>query len=241
VAAHLCANQDRDLALLAAAWSVSIRWMSRLRQLCLVVGAILLSTATIGLGAERSRPAVAAAFDIHKVDWASVTLPGSVCGASQPIRLHHGSAFVTPIPRRWSRDSFDGKRGITVDSGWDAVVYGDLAGSGHDDAGLLVNCNNGSGTADGALLYAWVIFSGHGGRLSAVGIVTPQVQPPEVLPTLIGLAITPGKITAHETFYGPADATCCASGRATTIWTYAHGVLQPGVPAIIRRPTHNIL
>ncbi len=132
---------------------------------------------------------------------------------------------------------FPGKRGITVDSGWNAVVFGDLEGSGDDDAGLTVNCNNGGGTADGSLLYSWVIFSGRGGRLSVVGIVTPRVQPPEVLPTLIEIAITPGTITAHEVFYGPDDATCCASGSATTIWTYAHGTLQPGVPAITRHPT----
>jgi hypothetical protein len=211
--------------------------MSRPRWLCLVVGAVLLSSATTGLGAVRSRPAVpASAFDIHKVDWASVTLPGAACSASQPIRLHHGRAFVTPIPRRWSRDSFLGKRGLTVDSGWDAVIFGDLEGSGQDDAGLAVNCNNGGGTADGALLYSWVIFSGRGGRLSVVGIVTPQVQPPEVLPTLIEIAIAPGRITAHEVFYGPDDATCCASGRATTIWTYAHRALRPGVPVVMRHP-----
>lgn len=231
-----CAR-PRHRALLAAIQSVNIREVSRPRSLCLVVGAVLLSSATAGFGAERSRPAVAAlAFDLHKVDWASVTLPGSVCGASRPVRLHHGSAFITPIPRRFSRDSFPGKRGVTVDSSWNAVVFGDLAGSGHDDAGLAVNCNNGGGTADGVLLYTWVIFSGRGGRLSPVGIVTPQVQPSEELPTLIGIAITPGKITANEFFYGPADATCCSSGRATTVWTYAHGTLRPGVPVITRRP-----
>ncbi len=184
-----------------------------------------------------SRPTgTASAFDIHKVDWSSVTLPGSACGASQPIRLHHGSAFVTPIPRRWSRDSFPDRQGVTVYASSSAVVFGDLAGSGPDDAGLPVNCNNGGGTADGVLLYAWVLFSGSGGRLSVVGTVTPQVQPPDVLPTLLEIAITPGEITAHEGFYGPTDATCCASGRATTTWTYAHGALRPGVPVITRHP-----
>jgi hypothetical protein len=201
-----------------------------------VTGAVLLSGAATGFGAERGRQAGTASFDIHKVDWASVTLPGSVCGASQPIRLHHGSAFVTPIPRRWSRDSFPDRRGVTVDASSSAVVFGNLAGSGPPDAGLAVNCNNGGGTADGVLLYAWVVFSGNGGKLSVVGTVTPRVQPPEAPPTLIAVTLTPGKLTAHEGFYGPADATCCASGRATTTWTYVHGALQPGAPVIARHP-----
>jgi hypothetical protein len=231
-------QQIGALAPLAAARSVSIRKVSRPAWASLVVGAVLLSSAAASFGSEHSRPAlVASAIDLHKVDWASVTLPGSVCGASKPIRLHRGSAFITPVPRRFSRDSFPGRRGVTVDTAPDAVIFGDLEGSGSDDAGLAVNCNNGGGTADGALLYAWAIFSGRGGRLSVVGVVTPQVQPAEELPTLIEVAIRPGKITASESFYGPADATCCSSGRATTIWTYAHRMLLPGVPVITRRPT----
>ncbi len=236
-AAEAGATRPRHLILLAAVRSVSIPVMFRPRLLCVAVAAVVLSSAAAGLGAVRSGQAVAAsALDLHKVEWSGVTLPGSVCGASRPIRLHHGSAFFTPVPRRFSRDSFAGKRGVTVDSGWDRVVFGDLAGSGHDDAGLIVDCNNGGGTADGALLYAWVIFSGVGGRLSVVGIVTPQVQPSDELPTLIEIAIEPGKLTAREFFYGPADGTCCASGRARTIWTYAHGALRPCVPMITRRP-----
>ncbi len=212
-------------------------WGSRPVWVSLVVGATLLSTAVAGFGSERGRPALAAsAIDLHKIGWGSVTLPGSVCGAPEPIRLHHGGAFITPIPGRFSGDSFPGRRGVTVDSPPGGVVFGDLEGSGRDYAGLAVNCNNGGGTADGVLLYAWVIFSGRGGRLSVVGTVTPRVQPPEQLPTQIEIAIKPGRITASEFFYGPDDETCCASGRATTIWTYAHRNLLPGMPAITRRP-----
>ena len=81
-----------------------------------------------------------------------------------------------------------------------------------------------------------VIFSGRGGRLPVAGIVTPQVQTPGQLPTEIEIAIKPGKITASEFFYGPADETCCSSGRATRIWTYAHRTLLPGTPTITRPP-----
>jgi hypothetical protein len=230
------ATRPPDVVPRGAVGSVSIREVFRLRWLCLAV-ALLLSSAAAGFGSERSRAAApAAALDLHKVDWSSVTLPGAVCGASKQIRLHHGRVFFSPIPRRWSRDHFYGKRGVTVDSGLAPVVFGDLAGNGGDDAGLSVDCTNGGGTADGVLLYSWVIFSGAGDRLSVLGIVTPRVQPSGELPTLIGIVIRPGKITAHEFFYGPADPTCCASGRATTIWTYTHGALRPGVPVITRRP-----
>ena len=121
----------------------------------------------------------------------------------KPIRLHHGRAFVTPIPRRWSRDSFYGKRGVTVDSGRNAVVFGDFAGSGEDDAGLNVDCNNGGGTADGALLYSWVIFSGSGGRLSAVGVVTPQVQPATCCRRCPRSRSRPGRSPCTNTSTGP--------------------------------------
>jgi len=219
--------------------------MSRLRWLGVIVGALILGSAGAALGAEHGPSAgTASALDLHKLDWANVTLPGSVCGASRPIRLHHmgvrraeGTAFFTPIPRRWSRDDFYGKDGVTVDSGWAPVVYGDLAGSGvPDDAGLVVDCNNGGGTADGVLLYAWVVFSGGGGKLSVVGVVTPQVQAPNELPTTVEIAIHRGQIIAHEFWYGPYDPTAGGSGRATTTWTYAHGTLRPGAPVITKHP-----
>jgi len=125
---------------------------------------------------------------------------------------------------------------VEVDTGWNPVVYGDLSGDGRADAGLVFNCNNGGGTADGVLLEGWVIFTGGAGKLSVVGVVTPRVQPTGELPTLVEIAIQPGKIIAHEFFYGPSDGTCCASGRATTVWGYARGRLRPGTTTITRRP-----
>jgi hypothetical protein len=184
-----------------------------------------------------------AALDLHRINWSSVTLPGAACGSSDPIPLHRlrgarnveSTAFFSPIPKRWANDAFYGKHGVSVDAGWDPVLYGDLDGSGHDDAALVYDCNNGGGTADGVLLEGWVIFSGSAGRLSVVGIITPRVQPAHELPTLLELTIRPGTITAHEFFYGPYDPTAGGSGRATTVWTYAHGQLRPGTPVITRR------
>lgn len=171
-----------------------------------------------------------------------MTLP-SVCGGSRPIRLHRpswavrpaeGTALVTPIPRRWSQADFYGRHSLEVDTGWNPVVYGHLGGNAGDVAGLEFDCNNGGGTADGVLLYGWVIFSGLDSKLSVVGVVTARVRPGTATPVMITIA--PGRITSHEFFYGPSDPTCCASGRATTVWTYAHGRLHPGVPVITKRP-----
>ncbi|HEX4035232.1 MAG TPA: hypothetical protein VHX66_12390 [Solirubrobacteraceae bacterium] len=215
--------------------------MTKRRLLALATAALAVTSAA-ALTANGASATAARALDLHHVSWSSVMLPGATCGSSRPIQLHRlrgarnveSTAFFSPIPKRWARDDFYGKRGVSVDAGWDPVVYGDLADSGHDDAGLVFDCNNGGGTADGVLLEGWVIFSGSAGRLTVVGIVTPRVQPANVLPTLEEISITPGKIVAHEVFYGPDDPTAGGSGRATTVWTYAHGRLHPGVPVITR-------
>jgi len=195
----------------------------------------MLCSAAVVLGASQSRSALAASvLDLHKVDWANATLPGAVCGAPHPIHLHQNKGFVSPIPHRFSHDDFYSQRGVDVGSG--PVVYGDLAGNHHDNAGLQVVCTNGGGTADGQLLWSWVIFSGRGARLSVLAVVFPRVQLPKEMPTLLQIAMRPGKLTAHEYFYGPYDGTCCSTGRATTIWTYTHGTLVPGVPVITKEP-----
>lgn len=223
--------------------------MTRLRRIRGAVGAVLIAGAVLaavahGTPAVRRDASIAAsALDLHRVSWSQVTLP-SVCGGSRPIRLHRpwwamsraeGTALVSPIPREWSQDSFYGRNSVEVDTGVIPAVYGDLARDGHDDAGLSFDCNNGGGTADGILLYGWVIFSGLDGKVSVVGVVTARVRPATATPVLITIA--PRKLIAHEFFYGPSDPTCCASGRATTVWTYAHGWLHPGVTVITKRPT----
>ena len=211
---------------------------SRLRR----VYAVALGATALAVAGPPASAGAAAQLDLHSVNWSSVTLP-AVCGGSLPIKLHrpswtasrnYGTADVTPIPKRWSHDSFYGRKSVEVDTG--PPVYGSLA-NGAEDAGLRFDCNNGGGTADGALLYGWVIFSGSGGKLSVVGVVTPRVQPAGVLPTLLEIEIEPGRVVAHEFYYGPDDPTCCPSGRATTPWTYSAGRLAAGAATITHRPT----
>jgi hypothetical protein len=169
-------------------------------------------------------------LDLHNVDWAEVTVPGSVCGATHSIRLHKSQAVVdSPRWPAWPH--------VTVDAGWNPVVYGNLDGVGQDEAALVVDCNNGGGTADGVLTYAQVIFTNAGNSLRVIGVLTPQ-QPRKAntLPTLLTVKIRRGKVIAREAWYGPNDGTCCPSGRATTVWTYAREALRAGAPTVTKTP-----
>jgi hypothetical protein len=215
--------------------SVGQRALSML-AIALACSALALAGATAGFGAGAdSGGHVAATLNLHRVRWRDITLPGAACDATRPIQLHNGEALVTPIPSRWAADIFRPKDGVTVGAG--LPIYGDLLGGRADVAAINVSCNNGSGTADGALLYSLVIFRARGQHLSVVGVLKPLVQPPEVPATLIGISIHRGSITANEAFYGPEDATCCSTGRATTTWAYSHGTLRPGTPVITKPAT----
>jgi len=188
---------------------------------------------------------VEAALNLRAVNWSAVTLP-PVCGGSQPINLHRlGSppvpiaiGSVTPIPQRWSWADFYGRRSVQVWAGWEPVLYGDL--DGQHDAAVDFACTNGGGTADGELLEGWVVFSGQGGRLSVVGVVTPRAKHPPTDPTTtIEIKISPTKIVAVEYWfdYEPRASNLVRVSRwAVTIWAYAHGTLRPGTPVVTNRP-----
>src|SRR5689334_15664095 len=115
-----------------------------------VAATLAVSAALAGCDDHLAKPRVSA---LHKIDWANVTLPGAVCAVGHPIHLHDHTAFLKERPRRWAR-------AVRVDAGWARLAYGRLGRGGQDAAGLAVDCNNGGGTADGVLHYAWVIFTG---------------------------------------------------------------------------------
>jgi hypothetical protein len=85
-----------------------------------------------------------------------------------------------------------------------------------------------------------VIFRAVGRSLRIVGIVTPR-QPldPDAghVPIVGRVDIRRGPIVAHEAWYGAHDGTCCASGRATTNWTYATGTLRPARTVVEHEPS----
>jgi hypothetical protein len=88
----------------------------------------------------------------------------------------------------------------------------------------------------GQLGQGLVLFDNPSGRLDTIGIVTPRQQPADVHTSLIpSLRFARGRVIAHELWYRNTDATCCSSGKATTVWKYTGRRLVPesaraGVP-----------
>lgn len=173
--------------------------------------------------------------DLHAVDWRRVVVPGAACGATRPIHIDGGGdwgdAFVRSAAHPWWP-------AVVVGSGWSGVRYGDLDGDGRDEAALDVVCSNAGGTASGQLAFSNAIFAARGRWLHSIGIITPRqpLDPDAWHVPLVWAEIRRGKVIGHEAWYGPQDGTCCASGRARTIWAYAHGRLRPSRTIVDRRP-----
>jgi hypothetical protein len=179
-------------------------------------------------------------IDLHRVNWANVSVPGSVCGASRPIRLRRHRALVVSHRwgTRWRSSVWPLWPRVTVDSGWDPVVYGDIDGDAADEAALVVGCSNGGGTADSFLAFAQVVFTAGAKSPRVIGVVTPrQRTKPNVLPTLLQVTFGRGKVVAHEAWFGTNDGTCCPSGRSATTWRYVNGRLEPGKTVVQKRPS----
>jgi len=177
-------------------------------------------------------------LDLYGVNWLDVALPGSVCGASHPIQLRGGTAFVaqTRWGRRWrTKVHWPAWPRVTVYAGWNPVVYGDLDGDGRDEAALGVLCSIPRGTASSVLAYAQVIFTAAENAPRTIGVVTPQ-SPGTYGAPRVHVNIRRGTIVAHEYWYGPNDGTCCRSGRSTTVWQYRNGTLSPVKTVVERRP-----
>jgi hypothetical protein len=154
----------------------------------------------------------------HSVDWKSITVPGAVCHATQPIRLRQGVATIPAPPGVQA-----GTSEVTVRE-W-AFAHGDLYGREDDAAAVNVWCANTGGTADGQIENSWVLFRADKSRPQLVATLTPQR--PSVPGNHVayfdttpgGIQIRPGTIRVKEVWYGPEDGTCCPTGRATTVWS----------------------
>jgi hypothetical protein len=186
-------------------------------------------------GTTRSSPAKgtdASAF--RGANWSGATLPGAICRGSRPVHLRNGSA-VARLTRKsdgvwhtWPRIYLTEQR----------VVYGSLAG--HSAAAINVGCNNGGGTADGYMAFADAIYLARPHETPRLlGIVRPHIRPwggKANLASLVSVTFRGDELVAHEFFYGGPDGTCCASGRATSVWRFAHGSLTPLRTTITHKP-----
>jgi hypothetical protein len=199
-----------------------------------LAGAVALSAlvgAAAGASAQTTLP-------LQAVGWQNETLPGAVCRATRPIRLHD---HIAQIPHTGFGDvnsSGSNRDLVHVAAAYD-VTYGQLGGVG-PAAAVDVACSNNGGTADGQIRFADIVFSGSATSVRPVGLITPQ-QPHRAkvshVPLLGKVKWVDGRIVVAEYWYGPNDPTCCASGRATTTWAYRTGKLTAVRTAVTKRPT----
>ncbi|HLK46137.1 MAG TPA: hypothetical protein VKT18_09105, partial [Acidimicrobiales bacterium] len=151
-----------------------------------------------------------------------LSLP-EMCGSTTPLtrrdsRVEAGLETWTIRTSGWH-----GARTVEVVAG--PASSGDLFGGRDDSAVVPVTCSNDGGTADGQLLFAEVVYRRVRGRLLPVAVLTPRVtgRYPAHVPLQELTDVAPGRIVTTEAFYGPGDATCCATGLATTTWLFRDG------------------
>jgi hypothetical protein len=175
---------------------------------------------------------------LQAVGWQNETLPGTVCKARGPIRLHNHVAQIAHTGFG-NVDSAGSDPDLVRVAAAYRVTYGELGGVG-PAAAVDVVCFNNGGTADGQIRFADVVFTGSATSVRPVGLITPQ-QPTRSnlshVPLLGKVKWVGGQIVVTEYWYGPNDPTCCASGRATTTWAYRAGKLTTVRTVVTKRPT----
>jgi hypothetical protein len=172
-------------------------------------------TATGGYPQAASAQTLAA----HSVNWGNVTVPGQLCKVNGQIKLHNGRAFVR-------HSGF----GMALDVATTTVTRGSL-GHGLQVAALQIWCDNTGGTADGQLAEGIMVFDSRGGKAHLLGTLTPQHKTSATvhIPYIaVNRIETTGHVAVTEYFYNLANATCCPSGRATTLWKWTGRTFIPG-------------
>jgi hypothetical protein len=199
-----------------------------LKNIRLIISSVAAAAAFAAAGgfALTYQEASAQTADVKSVNWGDIALPGQLCEVRGQIQLHHGVAKV--------RHSGLGPLFVQLT----AVTHGDLA-RGLPVAALEIWCSNQGGTAAGQLAEGIFVFTG-AGHPRFLGLLTPQYRPKESIPSHIpSLAVVhidiQGHIATTEYFYTPANADCCPSGRASTIWKWTGHTFIPGRTKITRR------
>ena len=187
-------------------------------MILLVVVFVGVAATLLALQVTSSRPATSArSSTLASVVWSHVRLP-ALCGSESPITPKEGRGDSGIRDRMVNSHGWRGYKTLEITEGTPSL--GDLFGTPDDGAVVPVTCSTDSGTADGQILFAQVVYRLVNRHPLPVAILTPRVAgkyqahvPIEELQE-----ISPGRVVNKESFYGPHDSTCCATGHATTTW-----------------------
>jgi hypothetical protein len=186
--------------------------------------------------ATGTTPAPSPTIDLTKVDWQTVTIPGSWFKDPGNVTLHAssspGSGEADNVQTQIASPQGGGPEVETVYADSGNVVYGTLDGT--PMAALAVQVQAG-GTADSVRVYSWVVYSGGPSNLTVVGVITAKsglpnewspnpTQAPNVT-LLPHFAFEGSEIVANEAYYKANDPTAGPSGRAITTWALQRGTL----------------
>ena len=188
-----------------------------MKNLRLIVSSLAVAAALTATGGY-AQTASAQTVSAHSVNWGNVTIPGHLCKVNGQIHLHNGNATVR-------HSGF----GFPLDVLTTTVRHGYLA-HGLPVTALQIWCIA-DGTADGELAEGIMVFDSPGGKAHLLGTLTPQHKTSAMvhIPSIVVNRIeTTGHVAVTEFFYTPANATCCPSGRATTLWKWTGRTFIPG-------------
>jgi hypothetical protein len=189
--------------------------VKNIRLIVSSLAAVAALTATGGYAQAASVQTLSA----HSVNWGDVTIPGQLCKVNGQIKLHNGGAFVR-------HSGF----GMALDVLTTTVTHGYLA-HGLPVTALQVWCDNTGGTADGQLAEGIMVFDSPGGHAHLLGTLTPQHKTSALVHipyVAVNRIETTGHVAVTEYFYNAANATCCPTGRATTLWKWTGRTFIPG-------------
>jgi hypothetical protein len=188
------------------------------KNIGLVVSSLAAAAALTATGGY-AQAASAQTVSAHSVNWGNVTIPGQLCKVNGQIHLHNGQATVR-------HSGF----GMALDVLTTTVTHGYLA-HGLPVTALQIWCDNTGGTADGQLAEGIMVFDSPGGHVHLLGTLTPQHKTSAMvhIPFIaVNRIETTGHVAVTEFFYNLANATCCPSGRATTLWKWTGRTFIPG-------------
>ena len=165
-----------------------------------------------------------AAFDLHSVDWKSITLPGRTCNSTRDITLHNGQAAI-PVASATPPGGYILEINIPPQ-------YGPLANGGPSVAVLGLMCaGTGSYAGTGTFYPHIAVFDAQGNKPHLLGEFANgdlgEIAPLGVWLVPSNFEVRNGVIVINGKFLQSQDPHCCPSGRGTTTITYRNGALVP--------------